>query len=164
VAHTAPATIHHDDHHGHHSYFRGTYVLSNPAPMLMLRIITTCLRLAALLTLVFVITNVNANTFESLLMPGPVIKGHAKYEQKCDQCHDTSGKKQQGRLCVKCHAHENILDDINSQGGDCSEIDRWLNGGWNAHINGLSFNNFEVKPFEGYFVKCSQGSSFTPSE
>mgnify|MGYP001818962214 FL=1 len=82
-----------------------------------LRIITTCLRLAAILKLVFVITNVNANTFESLLMPGPVIKGHAKYEQKCDQCHDTSGKKQQGRLCVKCHAHENILDDISNKTG-----------------------------------------------
>jgi hypothetical protein len=54
------------------------------------------------------------------------------------------------------------LDAITSQGGACSEIDRWYNGGWVAHINGYPFNNFTVQPSEGYFVKCTQSSTFVP--
>ena len=59
----------------------------------------------------------NAESFESLLMPGPVIKAHEKYEQDCDQCHDTSDKEKQGLLCVKCYDHENILDDLSNKTG-----------------------------------------------
>ena len=28
-----------------------------------------------------------ADSYEKLLMPGPVIKGHAKYESECTKCH-----------------------------------------------------------------------------
>ena len=83
----------------------------------MFRFFTVIPGVTVLLSLVLVMSNANADTFESLLMPGPVIKGHEKYEQKCDQCHDTSRKKQQGHLCMKCHAHENILDDISNNKG-----------------------------------------------
>ena len=58
-----------------------------------------------------------ADSLESLLMPGPVIKAHKKYEQNCDQCHDTSNKKQQWQLCVKCHDHKNIIEDLNNKTG-----------------------------------------------
>jgi len=57
---------------------------------------------------------------------------------------------------------QSLLDDINIQGGSCSEVDRWLNGGWNAHINGVSFNNFVILQDVGYFIKCSQASNFEP--
>lgn len=57
---------------------------------------------------------------------------------------------------------QSLLDGITSQGGACSEIDRWYNGGWMAHINGYPFNNFDVEPSEGYFVKCTQSSTFVP--
>jgi hypothetical protein len=57
---------------------------------------------------------------------------------------------------------QSLLDDINSQGGACSEIDRWLNSGWDAHIDELPFNDFDINPHAGYFIKCSQASSFTP--
>ena len=63
------------------------------------------------------VTASHADSLESLLMPGPVIKAHEKYEQDCDQCHDTSDKERQGQLCVQCHAHENIIDDISSKTG-----------------------------------------------
>lgn len=59
----------------------------------------------------------NADSLKTLLMPGPVITGHEKFEQECDQCHDTSSKAKQGKLCMQCHDHENILDDINSKKG-----------------------------------------------
>lgn len=57
---------------------------------------------------------------------------------------------------------QSLLDAIASQGGVCGEIDRWLNGGWSAHVNGFPFNNFAMGPSAGYFVKCSQSSTFVP--
>jgi len=60
---------------------------------------------------------VNADSFTSLLMPGPVITAHEKLEQDCEQCHDTSHKDKQGQRCVHCHDHENILDDISNNTG-----------------------------------------------
>ena len=63
---------------------------------------------------------------------------------------------------VTGYTAQSLLDAINSQGGACSEIDRWLNGGWNAHIDGVSFNNFDIIQDVGYFLKCSQISFFTP--
>ena len=62
-------------------------------------------------------TSAHAESLESLLMPGPVIEGHKKYEEDCEQCHDTSDKSAQGKLCVKCHAHENIIADLSDKKG-----------------------------------------------
>ena len=59
----------------------------------------------------------DADSFKTLLMPGKVIAAHEKYEENCEQCHDTSSKARQGRLCMKCHEHENILDDISNKTG-----------------------------------------------
>jgi len=58
---------------------------------------------------------------------------------------------------------QSVLDDINAQGGACSEIDRWFIGGWDAHVDGLPFNDFDLLHDEGYFVKCTQASTFTPA-
>jgi hypothetical protein len=44
----------------------------------------------------------NAN-IEKLVMPGAVIAGHAKFENQCEKCHDTSNKTTQSRLCRDCH-------------------------------------------------------------
>ena len=54
-----------------------------------------------------------------------------------------------------------VLDQINAQGGNCSEVDRWLNGGWDAHINSLPFNDFAVELGKGYFLKCVASSQWT---
>ena len=75
------------------------------------------IRLNIFLFLVTVSTVINAESLESLRMPGPVIKGHEKYEHECTQCHDTSDKEKQGQLCVQCHDHENILDDLSKKTG-----------------------------------------------
>lgn len=60
-------------------------------------------------------SNLFADSFESLIMPGPVVKGHAKYEQDCKQCHNVFDKKNQNRLCLDCH--KKINKDINKNQG-----------------------------------------------
>lgn len=65
----------------------------------------------------FITTASNAESLESLLMPGPVVKAHQKYEKDCGQCHDTSDKAKQGQLCMQCHDHKNILDDVRNKKG-----------------------------------------------
>jgi len=68
-------------------------------------------------TLMIVATVINAQSLESLIMPGPVTKAHEKYEQDCNQCHNRASKEKQGHLCLQCHDHENILDDLNKKTG-----------------------------------------------
>jgi len=74
-------------------------------------------RLITLVNLMAMIPVTNADTLESLLMPGPVIKGHEKYEDDCSQCHDRADKEKQGQLCMQCHDHKNILDDVRTKKG-----------------------------------------------
>jgi len=74
-------------------------------------------RLIALVYLMAMIPVSNADTLESLLMPGPVIKGHAEYEDDCSQCHDRADKDKQGQLCMQCHDHKNILNDVRTKKG-----------------------------------------------
>jgi len=50
---------------------------------------------------------------------------------------------------------QSLLDRLNAEGDFCTEVDRWLNGGWNAHINGVGYNNFDIEPDQGYFVRCT---------
>ena len=40
---------------------------------------------------------------EGLVMPGDVIKGHARFEAKCDKCHERFDKNSQSKLCRDCH-------------------------------------------------------------
>ncbi len=51
---------------------------------------------------------------------------------------------------------ETFLAAINSQGVACTEIYRWIYGGWDGHYAGDGdFNNFDLVLGEGYFVKCT---------
>jgi hypothetical protein len=40
---------------------------------------------------------------EKLVLPGPVIEGHAKFEAKCSSCHEPFSRALQTRLCLDCH-------------------------------------------------------------
>lgn len=51
-----------------------------------------------------------AAPFESLVMPGPLIEGHKKYEATCDECHSSFSKTQQTQLCSDCH--KDIKQDL----------------------------------------------------
>lgn len=45
----------------------------------------------------------NAASLESLVMPGPVIEGHADLEEECGSCHAVFDQSSQRRLCLDCH-------------------------------------------------------------
>lgn len=56
-----------------------------------------------------------AASIEKLLMSGPVIEGHAEYEEKCDSCHESFNKKEQRRLCLDCH--KEVAVDVQQRQG-----------------------------------------------
>ena len=51
-----------------------------------------------------------ADSYEKLLMPGPVVKGHAKYESECTKCHVLFKKGGQNEKCMECHDLDNSPD------------------------------------------------------
>ena len=68
-----------------------------------------------ILAAIFLNSGVNANTLESLVMPGEVISGHKKVETECKSCHELFSSKSQNKLCIKCH--EDTGKDINRRKG-----------------------------------------------
>ncbi len=54
-------------------------------------------------------------TLEYVLMPGPVIEGHADLETDCRKCHVVFSPSSQPKLCMNCH--EDIGDDIAGEHG-----------------------------------------------
>ena len=63
-----------------------------------------------LLVLTGIASAVGANPLEKLVMPGPLISNHAKYEDNCDECHLTFEKESQTTLCLDCH--EDVKADV----------------------------------------------------
>ena len=59
--------------------------------------------------------NAHGTTWETLIMPGEVIEGHAEYEFECNKCHEAFDKKQQTRLCRECH--EEVDQDLRRHEG-----------------------------------------------
>lgn len=51
-----------------------------------------------------------AQTVESLVMPGPVVRGHAETETECSACHKPFARSEQNALCRDCH--DDVSDDI----------------------------------------------------
>ena len=41
--------------------------------------------------------------FERMVMPGPLIEGHAKLEKDCASCHEPFVRASQSKLCLTCH-------------------------------------------------------------
>jgi len=64
-----------------------------------------------------------ADNVESVLMPGQVIQGHAKYEADCKNCHKRFDKKAQGGLCMDCHK-EIAVDAVQKRGYHGRMVDR----------------------------------------
>ena len=55
------------------------------------------------------VMNARAVELETLVMPGPVIEGHAKLESDCSSCHVAFSRNGQSALCQDCH--EDVADD-----------------------------------------------------
>ncbi|MES9831131.1 MAG: cytochrome C [Candidatus Thiodiazotropha sp. DIVDIV] len=78
-----------------------------------------------LLLLIFVsISQSHAGKLDLLLMPGPVIEGHAEFEEKCESCHETLKKADQVERCLSCHDHEDIAKDIEQGTGLHGKLDK----------------------------------------
>jgi len=60
-------------------------------------------------------TLAHSGSLERLVMPGPVIEGHAKYEDQCTQCHDLFQKESQNSKCLHCH--KDIAKDLTGKFG-----------------------------------------------
>lgn len=58
---------------------------------------------------------VSAAGIESLVMPGKLVQGHAKYESECGKCHQPFSKQNQNRLCLDCH--DKVDTDVRDQLG-----------------------------------------------
>ena len=74
------------------------------------------LRYITLIALILTFNSVVvANPFETLVMPGPVIDGHKKYESDCSNCHKLFSKRGQDKLCLSCH--KKVNKDVKSKRG-----------------------------------------------
>lgn len=74
------------------------------------------LRYTSLIIFIFNFNSiVAANPFETLVMPGPVIDGHKKYESDCSNCHKLFSKKGQDILCLSCH--KKVNSDVKKKRG-----------------------------------------------
>ena len=52
----------------------------------------------------------SADSIEKLIMPGKVVKAHAKYEHDCNKCHQVMDRGSQKSLCLDCH--KKVAKDI----------------------------------------------------
>lgn len=67
------------------------------------------------LFLVVFTSTATAASIESLVMPGPVIEGHAEIEEECSSCHNLFDRSAQRQLCLDCH--ERIAEDLSIRKG-----------------------------------------------
>lgn len=56
-----------------------------------------------------------AQGIESVLSPGRLIQGHAKWENECAKCHIRFDRKGQDRLCLDCH--QDVAQDVRGRTG-----------------------------------------------
>lgn len=54
---------------------------------------------------------------DAMIIPGEVIQGHAKVEAKCSSCHKAFKRAKQNSLCLDCHDHKMIADDVRKKTG-----------------------------------------------
>lgn len=81
---------------------------------------TTILRIFTLAGLLFALLPMQAQA-NKLLMPGEVIKGHAKEEEACEKCHKKFDKKAQSGMCMDCH--KDVGKDVSGKRGYHGRID-----------------------------------------
>lgn len=70
---------------------------------------------AAQLGLLLLAGSAGAIDLERLVMPGPVVAGHADIEGDCARCHPRMRKIEQKALCLECH--EDVALDQSTSGG-----------------------------------------------
>ncbi|MGE0623717.1 MAG: hypothetical protein AB7I04_04605 [Pseudomonadales bacterium] len=67
------------------------------------------------LWLLAAVPTLQAASLETLVMPGPVIEGHADTEETCSACHGVFERAAQRGLCLECH--DDVAGDANAGTG-----------------------------------------------
>jgi hypothetical protein len=62
-------------------------------------------------------SSARGQTFERLVMPGPLAKAHADLESDCAKCHAPFKRAEQGPLCLACHDHAAVAADVREKRG-----------------------------------------------
>lgn len=75
----------------------------------------TLLRVIGSVLLLWLAQSAADTRIERLVMPGPLVASHAKYENQCERCHELLSKQAQTRLCRDCH--DAIESDIERKQG-----------------------------------------------
>jgi hypothetical protein len=76
---------------------------------------SACRALALLACALVLATEGRAQSLESVLSPGKLIQGHAKWEDECKTCHTPFDRNAQDRLCMDCH--KEVGEDVRSRAG-----------------------------------------------
>jgi hypothetical protein len=58
-----------------------------------------------------------AAEIEKFFMPGELIAGHDKFKSECTNCHVRLRDTTQNKLCLDCHDHQTVAEDIASKQG-----------------------------------------------
>src|SRR5262249_28091678 len=87
--------------HSHHSCLRIAFLLSGA--WLLSRQLTCALGSGIIMACATMSVALSQNLLEQLVTPGPVVSGHAKYEQDFGNCHEPFSRQSQTRLCMTCH-------------------------------------------------------------
>jgi hypothetical protein len=82
-------------------------------PASLLRLAFLCCLSLTLFTAM--LPGARAQGIESVIAPGKLIQGHAKYEDECKQCHVKFDRKAQDGLCMDCH--KEIGADVRARTG-----------------------------------------------
>ncbi|NOY62285.1 MAG: hypothetical protein GXP10_03860, partial [Gammaproteobacteria bacterium] len=92
-------------------FTRFTSINALKGHLAQLSLLSSLLPAAVLLAIALLLPNsLHASLLETLMMPGDLIAGHAKYEADCDTCHNSFNKEKQRELCLECH--EDVASDI----------------------------------------------------
>ena len=59
--------------------------------------------IASICVLAFQVHADAQSLLERLVMPGPLVEGHAKLEAQCSKCHEPFSRHSQTKLCLDCH-------------------------------------------------------------
>ena len=74
--------------------------------------------LASLATIAFAFAQpARAADIEQFFMPGELIEGHQEFTSQCTACHVRLRDTTQNRLCLDCHDHEAVAEDIRRKEG-----------------------------------------------
>jgi hypothetical protein len=92
-----------------------------------------------------------AQAFETIMAPGKLIQGHAKWEEECKQCHVKFDKNAQDGLCMDCH--KDVGADVRAKTGfhgkgklDSCKTCHTEHKGRDAHMVSLDTKQFDHEP------------------